>query len=230
MEGDNQDDEWIEEDELEISINAMNGEQNERTFQVQADILTGRGWVLLDTGSTHNFIKSSLVEKLGIPIHRKPGRFVGLPNGGRFDVVHGIRWLNALGRVIWDGPNKTVEFNHGSTPVIWHREAEARDKTIMSLHASGYHSGGLEHWFSNERGVFTTPGTSIRRIPQTPKQSIWALNPEPASDLLDRVLQKFSSKSGPMTIEKLQIQGTRSKVGAKTKQEDLCLRGEADNM
>ena len=82
MEGDNQDDEWIEEDELEISINAMNGEQNERTFQVQANIMTGRGWVLLDTGSTHHFIKSSLVEKLGIPMHQKPGRFVALPNGG----------------------------------------------------------------------------------------------------------------------------------------------------
>ncbi|KAF3566293.1 hypothetical protein DY000_02012314 [Brassica cretica] len=158
----------------------MNGEQNERTFQVQADIVTGRGWVLLDTGSTHNLIKSSLVEELGIPIHKKPGWFVALPNGGQcpidwfcqglsmtvqghqfksvcfaiplkgFDVVLGIRWLNALGRVIWDGPNKTVEFSHGSTQVIWHGEAEARDKANVSLHALDCHSEALEHWFSDE--------------------------------------------------------------------------------
>ena len=39
-EGDKQEDEWIEEDELEISLNAMNGEQTEQTFQVQANIAT----------------------------------------------------------------------------------------------------------------------------------------------------------------------------------------------
>ena len=78
-----------------------------------------------------------------------------------FDVVLGIRWLNALGRVIWDGPNKTVEFNHGSTVVIWHGEAEERGKTNISLHALGCDSEGLEHWFSDEEEVFTTPGTSI---------------------------------------------------------------------
>lgn len=39
-EGDNKEDEWIEEEELAISLNAMNGEQSERTFQVQADVAT----------------------------------------------------------------------------------------------------------------------------------------------------------------------------------------------
>lgn len=98
------------------------------------------------------------MEKLGIQIHRKPGRSVSLADGGRcsingfchestmtvqghqfkadffaipltgFDVVLGIRWLNALGRVIWDGPNKTIEFLHDLTPVIWHKEAGAHKK------------------------------------------------------------------------------------------------------
>lgn len=105
------------------------------------------------------------MEKLGILIHRKPGRFVALPDGGKFpidgscqgmsmsvqghqfkadrfviplkgfDVVLGIRWFNTLRRVTWDENNKPVEFNHGSTPVIWHGEADARDKTHVSLHA-----------------------------------------------------------------------------------------------
>ncbi|KAH0841452.1 hypothetical protein HID58_092205 [Brassica napus] len=91
------------------------------------------GWVLLDTGSTHNFIKSSLVEDLGIPIHRKSGR-----------------WLNALGRVIWDGLNKTIEFHHNSTPVVWHGESKARGKPQVSLHALECDGEALDNWFSDE--------------------------------------------------------------------------------
>ncbi|CAA7028745.1 unnamed protein product [Microthlaspi erraticum] len=82
-EGENQDDEPYEEEELEISLNAMNGEQNEKTFQVRAVISTGEGWVLLDTGSTHNFIKSSMVERLDLHMIKRSGRFVTLPDGGR---------------------------------------------------------------------------------------------------------------------------------------------------
>lgn len=134
----------MEEDDLEISLSAMNGEQTERTFQIQADIASGKGWILFDTGSTHNFIKSSLADSLGIPLNRRPGRTVALADGGKcpidgfckglplsaqgynfqadcyaiplngFDVVLGIRWLNALGRVIWDGTTKTIEFQNGN--------------------------------------------------------------------------------------------------------------------
>ncbi|WZY79054.1 hypothetical protein YC2023_025438 [Brassica napus] len=221
-EGDNQEDAWIEEDELEISLNAMNGEQTEQTFQVQANFATGTRWVLLDTGSTHNFIKSSLVEDLGIPIHRKSRWFVALPDGGKcpiqgfcqgivmsvqglqfkadcfaiplkgFYVVLGIRWLNALGRVIWDGLNKTIEFHHSSKPVVWHGESKARGKPQVSLHALECDGEALDNWFSDEEEVFTTPGFAISRIAHAPKQSIWALAQVPTSDLLDNIINKFS--------------------------------------
>ena len=41
--------------------------------------------------------------------------------------------------------------------------------------------------------MFTTRGTNLQRLLLTPKQSIWALDPVPTSNLLDKVLQKFSS-------------------------------------
>lgn len=105
----------------------MKGEQNENTFQVKADIANGSEWILIDTGSTHNFIKSSVAEKLGIPMRRRSGRVVALADGSKcpvdglckglsmtvqghrfeaycfaiplsgFDVVMGICCLNALG-------------------------------------------------------------------------------------------------------------------------------------
>ncbi|KAG5411867.1 hypothetical protein IGI04_008186 [Brassica rapa subsp. trilocularis] len=172
----------------------MNGEQTEETFQVQANFATGTRWVLLDTGSTHNFMKSSLVEDLGIPIHRKSRWFVALPDGGKcpiqgfcqgmvmsvqghqfkagcfaiplkgFYVVLGIRWLNALGRVIWDGLNKTIEFHHSSTPVVWHGESKARGKPQVSLHALECDGEALDNWFSDEEEVFTTPRLGDRLI------------------------------------------------------------------
>lgn len=75
-EGDNQDEELIEEENIELSLNAMKGEQNDSTFQVNAEIANAVGWILLDTGSTHNFIKSSTAEKIGdsnSPTSRKNG-------------------------------------------------------------------------------------------------------------------------------------------------------------
>lgn len=70
VDGEDQEDELIEED-FKISLNAINREQTETTFQVQVDIETGKGWVLLDTRSTHNFIKSSMVETLGISMKHR---------------------------------------------------------------------------------------------------------------------------------------------------------------
>lgn len=132
---------------MEISLNAMKGEQTDKTFQVHAKIATGTGWILLDTGSTHNFIKSSVSEELGLKMKRMPGRVVKLADGGTvpvaglchgltmqvqghdfeadcfaiplngFDVVLGIRWLNALGQVIWDGTDHTIEFRHNDNIV-----------------------------------------------------------------------------------------------------------------
>ena len=87
-------------------------------------------WALLDTGSTHNFIKNSAAKELGLTVEHRPGICVALPDGGRldssgicrdislyvqgyefsadlfaipldgFDIVLGIRWLNRLGRIV----------------------------------------------------------------------------------------------------------------------------------
>ncbi|KAJ4911735.1 hypothetical protein Rs2_06356 [Raphanus sativus] len=216
LDGENQDDELIDNEELKISLNVMNGENTERTFQVQADINKDVGWILLDTGSTHNFIKSSMVEKLGIPMNRRPWWFVSLPDGGKcqiaglchgvsmnvqghsfkadcfaipltgFDVVLGIRWLNALGRVVWDGPNRTVEFQHGLEKITWHSEAITRGKGEASLHAIRCDTRQLEDWFSEDMDeVFTTPGEyDVALSTQEPRisQQIWTLDVDSVPD------------------------------------------------
>lgn len=152
------------EEEVEISLNAMNGEQTDTTFQVNSNISIGKGWTILDTRSTHNFIKNSMIETLGVPMKRRAGRFVALPNGGKcpidgfckgmsmkvqghqfqadcstiytlngFHVVLAIRWLNSLGRVVWDGTTKTVKLQSNNTNIIWHGEAAARGYELAAL-------------------------------------------------------------------------------------------------
>ncbi|KAG7583416.1 Protein kinase domain [Arabidopsis suecica] len=102
-------------------------------FEVNADIPNGSGWILLATGSTHNFIRSrcpvdGLCKGLSMTVegHQFEADCFAIPLSG-FDVVLGIRWLNALGRVMWDAPARTIEFFHKDMMVKWHGEAKTRD-------------------------------------------------------------------------------------------------------
>lgn len=74
-----------------------------------------------------------------------------------FDVVIGIRWLNALGHVVWDGPNHTIEFRQKYAMVKWHGEATIRENEGPALNMIGHGSGILEDWFAEEEEIFTTP-------------------------------------------------------------------------
>ncbi|KAH0747437.1 hypothetical protein KY285_009094 [Solanum tuberosum] len=98
--------------------------------------------VLIDTGSTHNFIDESMARKLGckaLPIHEQS---VSVANSrkvqtaavcknlkwllqgitfssdflllplGNADIVLGVQWLNTLGRILFDFRNRTIEFVH----------------------------------------------------------------------------------------------------------------------
>ncbi|KAL4582748.1 hypothetical protein LXL04_007307 [Taraxacum kok-saghyz] len=124
----------------EISLNAIRGEKTDKTFQVRAVIGSGMAWVLLDSGSTHNFIAKRAAEQLQIPVQYQPGLRVALPDGGKlassgisrnlqmavqgyefsadffaiplegFDIVLGIHWLKRLGHILWDFTVREMEF------------------------------------------------------------------------------------------------------------------------
>ncbi|KAL4563620.1 hypothetical protein LXL04_027665 [Taraxacum kok-saghyz] len=104
----------------EISLNAIRREKTDKTFQVRAVIGSGMAWVLLDSGSVHNFIAKRAAEQLQIPVQYQRD---ALPDGGKlassgisrnlqmavqgyafsadffaiplegFDIVLGIHWL-----------------------------------------------------------------------------------------------------------------------------------------
>ncbi|KAL4554165.1 hypothetical protein LXL04_039715 [Taraxacum kok-saghyz] len=51
-----------------ISLNAIRGSKTDQTFQVRARVGTGIAWVLLDSGSTHNFIVGRGAQQLQVAV------------------------------------------------------------------------------------------------------------------------------------------------------------------
>ena len=50
------------------SLNALAGLGNPRSLRLLGELASHRAHVLIDSGSTHNFIKPCLVERLNLPI------------------------------------------------------------------------------------------------------------------------------------------------------------------
>src|SRR5438132_1633488 len=96
---------------------------------------------LLDSGSTHNFIDDAIVHHEKILVRAQGGLSVAVANGDRvqclgkcpplhasvfgepfkldcyvlplrgYDLILGVRWLSALGPILWDFNNSTMSFH-----------------------------------------------------------------------------------------------------------------------
>ncbi|KAL9459285.1 hypothetical protein AB3S75_002637 [Citrus x aurantiifolia] len=122
------------------SLNALAGQSNPRSLRVLGEIQGHQFHVLIDSDSTHNFIKPQLAEQLGLSIQSTSTFRVYIGNGDflvcRFhcpevpiviqghefrldffvlpiegpEVILGIQWLQRLGRVSTDYSEMTMEF------------------------------------------------------------------------------------------------------------------------
>lgn len=122
-----------------ISINALAGITDYQTLRITGHYGKRALQMLLDTGSTHNFIDSTLAKKLGCKLVPKPSMIVRVADGGKVacdtmiegfqwkmqaitftddlyllplgvcDVVLGIQWFTSLGRVHFDFLNHTID-------------------------------------------------------------------------------------------------------------------------
>ncbi|KAH9738515.1 hypothetical protein KPL71_018818 [Citrus sinensis] len=121
------------------SLNALAGQANPRSLRLIGAIASHTFQVLIDSGSTHNFIKPALAERLGLAIHPTTNFRVYIGNGDFLvckqfcpqvnltmqgttfmvdlfilpiegtDVVLGIQWLQKLGKVSHDYSALTME-------------------------------------------------------------------------------------------------------------------------
>ncbi|XP_076902380.1 uncharacterized protein LOC143557114 [Bidens hawaiensis] len=126
--------------EPQISIDALIGIHSYSTMRVMGTVGTRQIHVLIDYGSTHNFINENLAKKLNCPLKEIRSMTVGVANGNQldcvkicpdfqwamqgmwfradvfviplenYDMVLGVQWLLNLDNIVWNFKNLTMQF------------------------------------------------------------------------------------------------------------------------
>ena len=125
-----------------ISINALSGLQGYQTMRVTRTYEKVPLHILLDSGSTHNFLDLTMARKLGFTIEQIPMQSVAIANGnhlqclhicrgfkwrlhnadfesdvlliplGICDMVLGVQWLSQLGTIRWNFKKLQLEYTY----------------------------------------------------------------------------------------------------------------------
>jgi hypothetical protein len=131
-------------EEAEISLNAITGTPNEKTMRLLGILRGQQVIILIDSGSTHNFVDEHVVKRMGLSSTKKEVIKVRIANGQQIsspgkcqdlslkmqgtvfqvdlyalplagcDVVLGIQWLRILGPILWNFDDLTMEFQWGT--------------------------------------------------------------------------------------------------------------------
>ncbi|XP_021846729.2 uncharacterized protein [Spinacia oleracea] len=131
-----------------LSLNALSGNQNFQTMRVKGHRQSKVFHVLIDSGSTHNFLDLDLAKKMGCMIESIPSQAVTVADGnhlacqhvckgftwemqgkvftadvmlitlGGCDMVLGVQWLATLGSICWDFKALLMEFRLGDCQFV----------------------------------------------------------------------------------------------------------------
>ncbi|XP_068638487.1 uncharacterized protein [Aristolochia californica] len=140
----------IDQEGPEISLHAMTGLRSSNTMQVKAQVHHLHLLVLVDSGSTHNFISQPAAEQLGLVVQQQTSLSISVANGAKitsvgispathfdieghafianflviplsgFDLVLGIKWLQLLGPILWEFQALTMTFTEDHRQIILH--------------------------------------------------------------------------------------------------------------
>uniref|UniRef100_A0A2N9I5B5 Chromo domain-containing protein n=1 Tax=Fagus sylvatica TaxID=28930 RepID=A0A2N9I5B5_FAGSY len=138
----------LEEAKAEITLCALLGSTSPSTMRVIAIVNGQTTVVLLDTGSTHNFMDETLAKTLKLPIDGESSFGVRVANGqvirtlgeckevkfkmqglhlkltfnllelGGYGIVLGTQWLSTLGMINWDFKNLMMGFMHEGNKIM----------------------------------------------------------------------------------------------------------------
>ena len=146
---DDEDDPLAEINDVEISLHALTGLNAADAMLLQVTVAGVQLRALVDTGSTHTFIHSTLAQRLGLTVTPRAGLNVMVANGDRvrspgvclatpvtiggeafsidcfaldlggFDLVLGVRWLRTLGPIVWDFAAHAMSFWYNGRSHHW---------------------------------------------------------------------------------------------------------------
>ncbi|CAA0819826.1 Unknown protein, partial [Striga hermonthica] len=161
-------------EEPEISMHAMAGIRGPRTMRLPAWVKDRRVMVLVDNGSSHNFINADLSQKLRLPTTKIEPFEVRVANGERLqcsesfrkvlikfqgvtvkadlyalplvgpDVVLGVQWLEGLGKVTTDYRTGVMEFNSEGRLVTLSADTDKETKEVGLKNIERVWRGGAQ--------------------------------------------------------------------------------------
>ena len=132
-----------------ISLNAITGIRTATTMQLYVQVGNTQLVALLDSGSTHNFVRADITRRIGLHFQPCPGASVLVANGDRvacsglatevairiadetftvdcysipldgYDMVLGIKFLRTLGPILWDFDDLCLAFTRAGQRVFW---------------------------------------------------------------------------------------------------------------
>ncbi|KAF5469943.1 hypothetical protein F2P56_010498 [Juglans regia] len=138
-----------EEEGLEVSINAISGCSNNNVMKLLGRIGSCVVEILVDSGSTHNFLDPLVVQAAKLKVHDDLKLQVRVANGdklvssgsceevikvqdskfripfhvlalGGCDIVLGVQWLKTLGLICWDFNSMSMSFTVGQSKITLH--------------------------------------------------------------------------------------------------------------
>ena len=153
--------ELVEENEVPgISLHAMSGSDAPETMRVRGAIGIVSTVVLLDSGSTHNFVSERLATKLNLQPATNKKVTVEVASGEKlsskgkcnavsiklggfvthvdfyilplegYEAVLGTQWLRALGEILWNFSKMTMRFNISGKEILLKGLTRPKDKVV----------------------------------------------------------------------------------------------------
>lgn len=153
----------MERDVAHISVSAVAGiTENYRTMKVRGIHNKRVLYILIDSGSTHNFMDPEIAKKLNCDIQPPKMKKVAVADGGKLtvqgrvdqfqwtfqnstfqqdmmliplgncDVVLGVQWLSLLGPITWDFLQLEMQFRYLNKRVVLHGIKDAGIKEILA--------------------------------------------------------------------------------------------------
>jgi hypothetical protein len=189
-----------------ISYHALSGAPSPQSMRIRGKVGTHDLDVLIDTGSTHNFIRESLVLALGCKFKEHPAFDVMVGDGSHLkcrevcsdvplrlqesgfevdlyvipmkgaDVVLGMQWLKGLGQVVWDFSSMEMQFQNEGKEV---RLAGVKAPTATAIEPTAA--------LKLLRGSHTAYLLTAQSVNPSPEKTPQAVSPE-----LAQVLKEFT--------------------------------------
>ncbi|KAI4370841.1 hypothetical protein MLD38_019144 [Melastoma candidum] len=110
-------------DRVQITLHALKGElhgEGVRTMHVKGLYKKRSLNVLIDSGSTHNFVDVGLVKGMNLVVENVDPIRVVVADGRRgCEMILGVTWLGQLGDIVWNFYSSTMKFRGKVQKLYW---------------------------------------------------------------------------------------------------------------